>query len=43
LKARTPVEFREVHAAIARNVPLTELDAKKIATTRNAESLLYII
>jgi rhodanese-related sulfurtransferase len=43
IDVRTPVEFREVHVAIARNVPLTELDAKKIATTRNDESPLYII
>jgi rhodanese-related sulfurtransferase len=43
IDVRTPVEFREVHVTVARNVPLTELDAKKIATTRNAESPLYII
>ena len=43
IDVRTPVEFREVHVTIARNTPLTELDAKKIATTRNAESSLYVI
>lgn len=43
IDVRTPVEFREVHVTIARNVPLTELDAKKIATTRNTDSPLYVI
>ncbi len=40
---RTPVEFREVHVTIARNTPLTELDAKKIAATRSTDSPLYVI
>ena len=38
IDVRTPVEFREVHVTIARNIPLTELDAKKIATTRRTDS-----
>ena len=43
IDVRTPVEFREVHVTIARNIPLTELDAKKIATTRKSDSPLYVI
>jgi rhodanese-related sulfurtransferase len=43
IDVRTPVEFREVHVTIARSTPLTELDAKKIAATRNTESPLYVI
>ena len=43
IDVRTPVEFREVHVTIARNTPLTELDAKKIAATRSTDSPLYVI
>jgi rhodanese-related sulfurtransferase len=43
IDVRTPVEFREVHVTIARNIPLTELDAKKIAATRSNEKTLYVI
>ena len=32
IDVRTPVEFREVHVAIARNIPLDLLDAKAIAS-----------
>lgn len=42
---RTPVEFREVHAEGARNVPLDSLDPQKIASERNGQSgdQLYLI
>jgi len=35
IDVRTPVEFQEVHATFARNVPLDQLDAAKIAAERN--------
>jgi len=42
---RTPVEFREVHCAFARNVPLTELDPQAVmaARTEPADQPLYVI
>lgn len=41
---RTPVEFREVHVGFARNVPLDQLDAARLATGRNASGEpLYVI
>ena len=44
IDVRTPVEFREVHVDLARNVPLDALDAKAVATDRGAvEQPLYII
>jgi rhodanese-related sulfurtransferase len=45
IDVRTPVEFREVHAEGAKNVPLDSLDAKKIADARNGRSgePLYVI
>ncbi len=38
IDVRTPVEFREVHAAVARNVPLDRLDVAAVRDRRSAES-----
>jgi len=45
IDVRTPVEFREVHLEIARNVPLDQLDPKVLMQTRNGSSSepLYVI
>ena len=45
IDVRTPVEFREVHATIARNVPLDSLDPKAVMTERgdSEEEPLYVI
>ena len=45
IDVRTPVEFREVHAEGARNVPLDSLDPKQIVEARNGHSgdPLYVI
>lgn len=45
IDVRTPVEFREVHAVGARNVPLDSLDPQKLEQSRNgsAGQTLYII
>ncbi|MGO9110167.1 MAG: rhodanese-like domain-containing protein [Thermoguttaceae bacterium] len=45
IDVRTPVEFREVHLEIARNVPLDQLDPKVLMQTRNGLSSepLYVI
>lgn len=44
IDVRTPVEFREVHVAFARNVPLDQLDAAKLAAERNGTAQpLYVI
>jgi rhodanese-related sulfurtransferase len=45
IDVRTPVEFREVHVEIARNVPLDQLDAAALMQGRNgsASEPLYII
>jgi rhodanese-related sulfurtransferase len=42
---RTPVEYREVHAAHARNVPLDRLDPEALIRSRTAppEEPLYVI
>ncbi len=42
---RTPIEFREIHATVARNVPLDALNPKAIMEARNgrSEDPLYII
>lgn len=42
---RTPVEYREVHVEIARNVPLNQLDAAALMRARNRSSNepLYVI
>ncbi|WP_237226805.1 rhodanese-like domain-containing protein [Rubinisphaera sp. JC750] len=38
IDVRTPVEFREVHAKGAKNVPLDSLDPHKVAASRNGRS-----
>jgi rhodanese-related sulfurtransferase len=44
IDVRTPVEFREVHASEARNVPLDQLEAATLATERvGAGEPLYLI
>lgn len=44
IDVRTPVEFREVHVAFARNVPLDQLDASKFAAGRSGSDVpLYVI
>lgn len=44
LDVRTPAEYREVHVAYARNVPLDRLDAAALAAQRrHAAEPLYVI
>jgi rhodanese-related sulfurtransferase len=45
LDVRTPIEFQEIHAAPARNVPLDQLDPAAVLRSRNgrAEEPLYLI
>ncbi len=45
IDVRTPAEYREVHAAIARNVPLDSLDPQAIMAGRNGTTgePLYLI
>ena len=44
IDVRTPVEYREVHVGCARNVPLDQLDATKIAAGRDrSQPPLYVI
>ncbi|WP_010584850.1 rhodanese-like domain-containing protein [Schlesneria paludicola] len=45
IDVRTPVEFREIHVDIARNVPLDQLDPQALMTARNGadQEPLYII
>ncbi len=44
IDVRTPVEFREVHAEFARNVPLDQLDSAVLAAGRNHDvQPLYVI
>ena len=44
IDVRTPVEFREVHVTFARNIPLDQLDATKVASGRKgATGPLYMI
>ncbi len=45
IDVRMPVEFREFHAVMARNVPLDSLDAGRVMAERNgtAHEPLYII
>lgn len=45
IDVRTPVEYREVHVEIARNVPLDRLDAAAVMQARNgsASEPLYVI
>lgn len=45
IDVRTPAEFREVHAAAAKNVPLDQLDPAAYMASRNgsADQPLYVI
>ena len=45
IDVRTPVEFREVHVEIARNIPLDQLDVPALAQAHNgsANEPLYVI
>ncbi len=45
IDVRTPVEFREVHVEVARNVPLDRLDPAELMASRNGskEEPLYLI
>jgi rhodanese-related sulfurtransferase len=45
IDVRTPVEYREVHIEIARNVPLDQLDAAALMQARNgsANEPMYVI
>ena len=45
IDVRTPVEFREVHVDIARNVPLDQLDVNALVQARNGSSNepLYVV
>lgn len=45
IDVRTPVEFREVHCAFARNVPLDTLDPKTLLSQRDGETSqpIYVI
>lgn len=45
IDVRTPMEFQEVHAKIARNKPLDQLDPKLVMQERRgaAEEPLYVI
>lgn len=45
IDVRTPVEFREVHVELARNVPLDQLDPADVMRARNgaASEPLYVI
>jgi len=45
IDVRTPVEFREVHADCAKNVPLDSLDPKQVVDARNGsgDQPLYVI
>ena len=44
IDVRTPIEFREVHVTIAKNMPLDQLDAAKICFERNGiDTPLYVI
>ena len=38
IDVRTPVEFREIHAQQARNIPLDSLDPQSLLVSRNADS-----
>jgi rhodanese-related sulfurtransferase len=45
IDVRTPEEFQDVHATMARNIPLDKLDPKQIVESRsgNADEPLYFI
>lgn len=43
IDVRTPVEFREVHVSVARNLPLDSLDCSAVLRNRTADSPLFVI
>lgn len=43
IDVRTPAEFREVHATLARNVPLETLDCQQLLQGRSNNDPLYVI
>ena len=43
IDVRTPVEFREVHLTIARNVPLDQLNCSGLVSQRSGTAPLYVI
>ena len=45
IDVRTPVEFREVHLSVARNIPLDQLDPKTVVAAHNGsgDEPLYVI
>jgi rhodanese-related sulfurtransferase len=43
IDVRTPAEFREVHAALARNIPLDQLDPAALAAGHRNGEPLYVI
>ena len=43
IDVRTPVEFRELHAESARNVPLSDLDPAALMAARGDGQPLYVI
>ena len=44
IDVRTPVEFREVHVSVARNIPLDLLDAKAVASgVAQSHGPVYVI
>ena len=43
IDVRTPAEFHEVHATVARNEPLESLNVQQAIEQRNSEDPLYVI
>lgn len=43
IDVRTPVEYREVHADIARNIPLDRLDGTELTAGKSDSTPLYVI
>lgn len=43
IDVRTPVEYREIHVGFARNLPLDQLNAAQIATSREGAEPIYVI
>lgn len=43
IDVRTPAEFREIHATMARNAPLESLDCEKVLAEHPKSAPLYVI
>ncbi len=43
IDVRTPVEYREAHLTMARNIPLDQLEASSFARGRNPDQPVYVI